>query len=745
VSTPGEDESRGPAAAWLDAGLERVERPARYVGGEWGARPPFARGRAAIVLAHADLYEVGAARLGLRWLHAALGGPEPGQRPERCFLPAPDRIEQLRRRGQPLTTLGGGRPLAEAMLILLVVDHPLQAAHAARMLALGGLEPLASRRRGAPPVIGLGLPAVYRGAWTALLDEAVTVQELSGALARHGARARAVDALRPDRRACPAPHLYPRSAQGPALLPWCLPETDPWSPRTPAVLVDELTGAAEGGAGLEALCAGASWVPEDALAVAADELLAARAGGAAGPIARRRLERTWTKQARLALCAGGGAAAGGVHEALLERLAVAGRTKIAADVVVGAPGETDADLARMAEVLVDARERWRSLTGTKLQLEVELVPAAPWQGDRDGVPPPPWPEEELQRRTDAVRDALPGGVRVRRRPPFEARIDALLARAGVDGGAALVAASERLSQPAWADPRVFGQIFEEELRGAGLDPESMLRGDGPGARRPRGRPAAPPPPPERSTAPAGPEPPSPPPSYRYRLGFCRLGPARWLGHFDLLRALRLGLVRSGACGAIEGSEPQDSLRVASTPALPVGVASRAEFLDLELPGPLPLGWSPAHLNEHLPRGLRLGACVPIPGRARAIQDAVRLARYRVRLGELDAETGARAVERFARESAVIVSRQRKGMVQSIDIRPQVSGLRFRAPGVLEFSVAIEPAGSPRPTEVVGSIAGPALAGPGRIERTELLARIGGRWCSPLLEARRSRHLDPLRC
>jgi radical SAM-linked protein len=729
----------------LDAGLERVERPARYVGGERGARPPSVRGAPKIVLAHADLYEVGASRSALRWLHAAFGGPEPGHRPERCFLPAPDRIEQLRRRGQPLTTLDGGRPLAEAALILLLVDHPLQAVHAARMLALGGLEPLASRRRGAPPVLGLGLPTRYPGAWSALLDDAVTIEELPGVLARRGVPAGAVDALRPDPRACPAAHLYPRPAEGPALLPWCLPEADPWSPRTPAVLIDELTGAAEGEAGLEALCAGVSWVPEDSLALAADELLAARAGGAAGAIGRGRLERTWTKQARLALCAGGGAAAGGVHEALLERLAAAGRTKVAADVVVGAPGETDADLTRMAEVLVDARERWLSLTGTKLQLEVELIPAAPWQGDRDGAPPPPWPEEELQRRMDAVREALPGGVRVRRRPPFAARVDAMLARAGVDGGAALVAASERLSQPAWADPRAFGRIFEEELRGVGLDPESMLRGDGPGARRPRGRPAAPPPPtpPERSAAPAGPQPPSPPPTYRYRLGFSRFGPARWLGHFDLLRALRLGLVRSGACGAFEGVEPEDSLRVASSPALPVGVASRAEFLDLELPGPLPFGWSPARPNEHLPRGLRLGGCVPLPARARAIQDAVRLARYRVRLGELDAEEGARAVERFTREASVIVSRRRKGKVQSLDIRPQVSALRFRAPGVLEFSVAIEPAGSPRPTEVAGSIAGPALAGPGRIERTALLARIAGRWCSPLLEVRRSRHFDPL--
>jgi radical SAM-linked protein len=233
-----------------------------------------------------------------------------------------------------------------------------------------------------------------------------------------------------------------------------------------------------------------------------------------------------------------------------------------------------------------------------------------------------------------------------------------------------------------------------------------------------------------------------PPIYRYRLGFAKLGPARWLGHLDLLRALRLGLVRSGACAAMTRAEAGDRLRIVSSPALPIGVASRAEYVDLEMDGPLPIGWDPDNADGCLPRGLSFGGLVPLPLRARAIQDVVRLATYRARLGELGDDEGARAADRFTREKAVTVNRQRKGKVQTLDIRPQVSGLRFRPPGVLEFSIALAPSGSPRPTEVLEAVVGADLADPLRIERTELLARIGGRWVSPLLAARRSRKLEP---
>jgi hypothetical protein len=87
-----------------------------------------------------------------------------------------------------------------------------------------------------------------------------------------------------------------------------------------------------------------------------------------------------------------------------------------------------------------------------------------------------------------------------------------------------------------------------------------------------------------------------------------------------------------------------------------------------------------------------------------------------------------------------VIRRRKGREQTFDVRPLVTGLRFSASRGFEFTVKLSPSGAARPGEVIEAVFGACPVEPNRIERTELLAFIGGRWASPLLAARRARHL-----
>src|SRR4030042_1974889 len=81
--------------------LPRVERPGRYVGGEWNEiRKDPARVRISVALAFPDVYEIGMSYLGQKILYDLLNA-RPEIRAERVFPPWPDPDEA------PLGVAGG--------------------------------------------------------------------------------------------------------------------------------------------------------------------------------------------------------------------------------------------------------------------------------------------------------------------------------------------------------------------------------------------------------------------------------------------------------------------------------------------------------------------------------------------------------------------------------------------------------------------------------------------------------------
>ena len=111
-------------------------------------------------------------------------------------------------------------------------------------------------------------------------------------------------------------------------------------------------------------------------------------------------------------------------------------------------------------------------------------------------------------------------------------------------------------------------------------------------------PEAPPP------APA-PDPPSP---CRYRLTYAKLEESRWLGHLEMVTVLYRSLRRSGLPLSFSaGFHPLP--RVSFYDALPLGVESLAETMDVALAAPVPEDTLVSTLNRVLPPGLKvLEAC-----------------------------------------------------------------------------------------------------------------------------------------
>lgn len=225
--------------------------------------------------------------------------------------------------------------------------------------------------------------------------------------------------------------------------------------------------------------------------------------------------------------------------------------------------------------------------------------------------------------------------------------------------------------------------------------------------------------------------PLPRPVYRYRLRFEKLGRARFLGHLDLVRALLQGLRRAEVQFVYsKGFKPRP--KIALGPALGLGISSREEYLDIETHRPLDDPRMLEHLNRHLAEGLRLTALAPREIHARALQDEIACARYRVRVEGAGQEELAALLEAFEKREIVEVLRRRKGKEKRIDIRPRVAHLSLAGEGAFDFDILFGEGSVPKPVEVVAAILGQERAQTVQLERLGLFSRAFGRMVSPLV-------------
>lgn len=220
--------------------------------------------------------------------------------------------------------------------------------------------------------------------------------------------------------------------------------------------------------------------------------------------------------------------------------------------------------------------------------------------------------------------------------------------------------------------------------------------------------------------PPPPRPPDPPERSHVRLRYTKTGRLVALSHLETMHALLRALRRAGLPMAYsQGYHPKP--KVSFGPALPVGVESLCEHLDLELVGRHAAAEIAARLAPQLPEGLTvLDAELLEPG-APSVGESIRAVHYRA---EFPAETWTEAVlservEAFrGAEQAVVTraappkNRQRKRnqkiasrKEREIDLKNVVTHLAVEGPGQVAFSLKADPSGSARPSEVLAAIFG----------------------------------------
>jgi len=163
-----------PAEHMYASFVHQVQKPARYLGGEFGARTKdWGSVEARVCLAFPDVYDIGMSHLGFKILYKILND-DPRTLAERAYAPWIDMEAQLRARGLPLVSCETARPLRDFDVVGFSLQFELTYTNVLAMLDLGRV-PLYSSERGEddPLVVAGGPTATHPEPLAPFLDAIV--------------------------------------------------------------------------------------------------------------------------------------------------------------------------------------------------------------------------------------------------------------------------------------------------------------------------------------------------------------------------------------------------------------------------------------------------------------------------------------------------------------------------------------------------------------------------------------------
>lgn len=140
----------------IDEILLTVEKPSRYIGGEFG-EPNIKEEKFNYCVCFPDVYEVAMSNLGIRIVQEVINNVE-GACCDRCFAPWPDFGNALKENGIPLFSLDLKKPLKDFDMIGFSLQYEMSYTTVLYMLDLSGIPLLAEDRGEEYPIIQGGGP-----------------------------------------------------------------------------------------------------------------------------------------------------------------------------------------------------------------------------------------------------------------------------------------------------------------------------------------------------------------------------------------------------------------------------------------------------------------------------------------------------------------------------------------------------------------------------------------------------------
>ena len=145
----------------LERILPRVQKPARYVGGEFNAiMKEKSKVDTRVAFCFPDTYEIGMSNLGMRILYGVMNNIE-GVWCERCFAPWGDMEQEMRNANIPLYALESFDPIKDFDIIAFSIGYEMAFPAMVDMLDLAGVPLHASERTALTPLVVAGGTAMY--------------------------------------------------------------------------------------------------------------------------------------------------------------------------------------------------------------------------------------------------------------------------------------------------------------------------------------------------------------------------------------------------------------------------------------------------------------------------------------------------------------------------------------------------------------------------------------------------------
>lgn len=140
---------------------------------------------------------------------------------------------------------------------------------------------------------------------------------------------------------------------------------------------------------------------------------------------------------------------------------------------------------------------------------------------------------------------------------------------------------------------------------------------------------------------------------RLRIRFTKSGDLRWISHLDLARVWERLLRRAGLNLAFsQGFHPKP--KISFPTALPLGIESLEEIVEMELVGAMDLAEVQQKLTDQMPTGMRILSLQTIVGKAKLLSSS-----YRIEIPQHFLNQTQQRISELKRLDSVCIQRQEK--------------------------------------------------------------------------------------
>jgi radical SAM-linked protein len=160
---------------------------------------------------------------------------------------------------------------------------------------------------------------------------------------------------------------------------------------------------------------------------------------------------------------------------------------------------------------------------------------------------------------------------------------------------------------------------------------------------------------------------------RMRLRFAKTGAMRYLSHLELITVFTRAVSRGSVPILFsQGFHPHPRFSFAT--ATSVGVESTAEYMDMFVADGITAGEVLQRLNAVLPDGLKILAAEQVDVKSPSLSTLIDKTRYRITFDGACQERLPELCAQFLAHTEFVIQRKKKGEIQTVDLRGEVTGL-----------------------------------------------------------------------